>query len=141
MSMTLHVDIVSLEKQIYSGRAIAVFATGTLGEMGIFPGHAPLLSSLKPGQIRVQTGIEQEEVYYVDGGIVEVQPHTVSILADTVIRASDLDEAKALAAKENAEKILAGKRSDFEYTRAAAELAEAVAQLRAIQKLRKKYKI
>ena len=139
--MTLHVDIVSLEKQIFSGRAEAVFVTGTVGEMGIYPGHAPLLSSLKPGQIRLQVTNNQEEVYYVSGGIVEVQPHTISILADTVLRAADIDEEKALAAKEKAEALLAGKQSEFEYGRAITELAEAVAQLQAIQKLKKRYKV
>ncbi len=141
MTMTMHVDIVSLEKEIYSGRAQALFATGLVGEMGIYPGHAQLLSSLKPGQIRVQTENGDEQVYYVSGGLIEVQPATVTILADTVIRAADLDEAAALEAKERAEKMMADKKSEFEYTRAATELAEAIAQLQAIQKLRKKYKV
>ena len=140
MTMTLHVDIVSLETQIFSGRAEAVYATGGVGELGILPGHAPLLSSLKPGQIRVQRPGGEEELYYVSGGILEVQPLTVTVLADTVIRAADLDEAAAIAAKEQAEKALAGKISDFEYTKAAAELAQAIAQIRAIQNLRKKLK-
>jgi F-type H+-transporting ATPase subunit epsilon len=140
MAMTMHVDIVSLEKQIFSGRASAVFVTGILGELGIYPGHAPLLSSLKPGEIRIQAD-NKEELYYVSGGILEVQSQSVSILADTVIRATDIDEAKALVVKEQAEKVLAGKQSELEYTKAAAELAQAIAQLRALQKIRKKYKI
>ena len=139
MAMTMHLDIVSLEAQIFSGRAEAIFATGTLGEMGIYPGHAPLLTSLKAGQVRVIKQGGGEEVYYVNGGILEAQPHTVTVLADTAIRAGDLDEAAAFEAKERAEKALASKRTDFEYARATAELAEAVAQLRAIQQMRKKY--
>jgi F-type H+-transporting ATPase subunit epsilon len=139
--MTIHVDIVSLEKQIFSGRAQAVFATGTLGEMGIYPGHAPLLSSLKPGQVRVLLDSGEEDVFFIKGGLLEIQPGTVTVLADTAIRAIDLDEYAAKEAKERAEKLLSSKHSDFEYTQAAAELAEAVAQLRAIQQLRKKYKV
>lgn len=138
MGMTMHVDIVSLDSRIFSGRAEALFVTGRLGELGIYPGHAQLLSSLKPGQIRVQLHEHEEEIFYVTGGIIEVQPTVVTILADSVARAKDLDEAAAKEAKERAEKILAGKRTDFEYSKATAELAEAVAQLRAIQKLRKK---
>ena len=141
MSMSIHVDIVSLEAQIFSGRANAVFVTGTLGELGIYPGHAPLLSSIKPGQIRVIKTDEKEDIYYVKGGLLEVQPNTVTILADIATRAADLDEAAAIEAKEKAEKDLASKKSEFEYTQAAAERAEALAQIRAIQQLRKKYKV
>lgn len=136
MGMTMHVDIVSLESKIFSGRAEAVFVTGKVGELGIYPGHTQLLSSLKPGQIRVLINSEKEEVFYVKGGILEVQPTIVTILADTVVRAQDLDEAAAKEAIEKAEKTLAGKRTDFEYSKATAELAEALAQLRAIRKLR-----
>jgi len=138
MGMTMHVDIVSLDSRIFSGRAEALFVTGKLGELGIYPGHAQLLSSLKPGQIRLQLSEQNEEIFYVKGGILEVQPTVVTILADSVVRAEDLDEAAAKEAKERAEKMLAGKRSEFEYSRAIAELAEAIAQLRAIQKLRGK---
>lgn len=138
MDMTMHVDIVSLEKKIFSGRAQAIFVTGKLGELGIYPGHAQLLSSLKPGQIRLQLGEQEEEIFFVTGGIIEVQPMVVTILADSVSRAQDLDEAAAKEAKERAERMLAGKRTEFEYSKAITELAEAVAQLRAIQKLRKK---
>jgi F-type H+-transporting ATPase subunit epsilon len=141
MSMTMHIDIVSLEKQIFSGRAIALFVTGSMGELGIYPGHAQLLSSLKPGQIRIQLPDNGEELYYVSGGLIEVQPETTTILADTVVRATDIDEAAAIEAKERAEKVLSGKRTDFEYSRATAELAEAIAQIRAIQQLKKKYKV
>jgi F-type H+-transporting ATPase subunit epsilon len=138
--MTLHVDIVSLEQQIFSGRAQAVFVTGKVGEMGIYPGHAQLLSAIKPGPARVLRENNQEDVYYVNGGLIEVQPSTVTILADTVVRAADLDEKAALEAKARAEKLLATKKSSFEYARAEADLAEAIAQLRAIQKLKEKYK-
>jgi F-type H+-transporting ATPase subunit epsilon len=139
--MTFHVDIVSLEKQFFSGRAEALFATGTLGEMGIYPGHAPLLSSLKPGLIRLMLKPGQEDVYYVDGGLLEVQASTVTVLADTAIRANDLDEVAVIKAKEQAEKALSSKQTDLDYTKAAAELAQALAQIRAIQNIRKKYKI
>lgn len=138
MGMTMHVDIVSLESKIFSGRAEALFVTGRIGELGIYPGHAQLLSSLKPGQIRLQISEHEEEVFYVKGGVIEVQPTVVTILADSVARAEDLDEAAAKEAKLSAEKMLAGKRTEFEYSRAIAELAEATAQLRAIQQLRKR---
>lgn len=134
----MHVDIVSLESRIFSGRAEALFVTGKVGELGIFPGHTQLLSSLKPGQIRIQLDGSTEEIFYVKGGVLEVQPSIVTILADTVVRAEDLDQASAEEAKEKAEKTLAGKQTDFEYAKATLELAEAVAQLRAIQKLRGK---
>src|SRR6187399_3603045 len=111
MSMTMHVDIVSLEKQIFSGRAVALFVTGRMGELGIYPGHAQLLSSLKPGQIRVQLPDNKEELYYVSGGILEIQPGVVTILADTVVRAADIDEAAVIEVKEKAEKVLASKRT------------------------------
>ena len=138
MGMTMHVDIVSLESKIFSGRATALFVTGKVGELGIYPGHTQLLSSLKPGQIRLELEGKKEEVFYVKGGLLEVQPSMVTILADTAVRAEDLDQAAAQEAKEHAEKRLAGKQTDFEYAKASMELAEAVAQLRAIQKLRKK---
>lgn len=141
MNMTFHVDIVSLEKQIFSGRAEALFATGTLGEMGIYPGHTPLLSSLKPGLVRLMLQPGQEDVYYVDGGLLEVQPSTVTVLADTAIRANDLDEVAAIKAKEQAEVALASKQADVDYAKATAELAQALAQIRAIQNIRKKFKI
>jgi F-type H+-transporting ATPase subunit epsilon len=141
MGMTMHVDIVSLESAIFSGRSEALFATGVLGEMGIYPGHTPLLTSLKEGQIRVVKSGGEEEVFYVKGGLLEVQPEMVTVLADTIIRAADLDEEAAKEAKEKAEKALANKRSQLEYGKAMADLASAIAQLRAIEQLRKKYKI
>jgi F-type H+-transporting ATPase subunit epsilon len=138
MAMTLHVDIVSAEAEIFSGTATMVFAPAEMGEVGITPRHAPLLTRLRPGEVRVQTQSGQEEMFYVSGGMLEVQPHVVTILADTAIRAHDLDEAQALEAKERAEKMLADKGADIDYARAQAELAESIAQLAAIRKLREK---
>ncbi len=136
MAMTLHVDIVSAEKLIYSGTAQMVSATAELGEVGILPRHSQMLTKLKPGQVRIQISDTQEEVIYVSGGILEVQPHVVTVLADTAERAHDLDEAAAMAAKERAEQAMADKKSDFDYAKAQAELAEAIAQIRAIERLR-----
>jgi len=139
MAMTLHVDIVSAEKEIYSGRAEMVFAPLTTGEVGVLPRHAPLLARMKPGEVRVRTESE-ELMFYVSGGLLEVQPHVVTVLADTAERARDLDEAAATKAKARAEEALKSRQSDIDYARAQAELAEALAQLRAIQKLREKTK-
>ena len=136
MSMTIHVDIVSAEEEIYSGLAEMVFAPGVLGELGIAPRHAPLVSQLKAGEVRVKTDKEELD-FFISGGILEVQPHLVTVLSDTAIRASDLDEAKALEAKKRAEEALADKASDIDYAKAQAELAEAAAQLNAISRLRK----
>lgn len=141
MSNTFHVDIVSLEQSIFSGNVQALFATGKMGELGIYPGHAPLLSAIKPGQIRLLLENNQEDIFFINGGILEVQPKKVTILSDTMIRAADIDERAALEAKEHAEKLLADRASDFEYARAAAELAEAVAQIQTLEKLRKKYRV
>ncbi|KTC94617.1 F0F1 ATP synthase subunit epsilon [Legionella erythra] len=140
MAITTHLDIVSAEREIYSGVVEMVVATGELGEIGITPGHAPLLTILKPGEIRVTLPGGQQEIYYVSGGMLEVQPHCVTVLADTVERADSLDEAAALAAKTRAEEEIANKNADLDYSRAAAELARAVAQIRAIQKIRKNLK-
>lgn len=136
MSMTIHVDIVSAEASIYAGLAEMVFAPGELGELGIAPRHAPLVTRLKPGEVRVNTGKEELD-FFISGGILEVQPHLVTVLADTAVRADDLDEAKALAAKKQAEDALADKTSDIDFAKAQAELAEAAAQLQAISRLRK----
>ncbi len=136
MSMTIHVDIVSAEEEIYSGLAEMVFAPGILGELGIAPRHAPLVSQLKPGEVRVKTD-KEELAFFISGGILEVQPHLVTVLSDTAIRAADLDEAKALEAKKRAEEALADKAADIDYAKAQAELAEAAAQLSAISRLRK----
>ena len=136
MSMSIHVDIVSAEASIYSGLAEMVFAPGELGELGIAPRHAPLVTRLKPGEVRVNTGKEELD-FFISGGILEVQPHLVTVLADTAIRADDLDEAKALEAKKQAEDALADKSSEIDFVKAQAELAEAAAQLQAISRLRK----
>lgn len=138
MAMTFHLDIVSAEASIYSGLVEMMVATGTLGELGIYPGHTPLLTTLKPGFIRVVEQGGKEDVFYVSGGTLEVQPKVVTVLADTVQRAEHLDEASALEAKEHAEKLLSEKTAKIEYAEALAELAEAAAQLQAIKQLKKK---
>ncbi len=137
MAMTIHVDIVSAEEEIFSGLAEMVFAPATMGEVGIAPRHAPLLTFLKSGEVRVQTNANHQEFFYVSGGMLEIQPHLVTILADTALRAKDLDEAAALQAKERAEKLLTDKQAGVDYAKAQAELIEAMAQIQAIQKLRK----
>jgi F-type H+-transporting ATPase subunit epsilon len=137
MAMTIHVDIVSAEGAIHSGQAAMVYATAELGEVGIAPRHTAFISRLKPGDVRVEDEHGEQEHFYVSGGMLEVQPHVVTVLADTAIRARDLDEAAALDAKRRAEEALAGHTAQFEYAKAQAELAEAIAQLRAIEKLRK----
>jgi len=136
MAMTTHVDIVSAEEAIFSGTAEMVYAPAEMGEVGIAPRHTQMITRLKPGEVRLQKGNEIQS-FYVSGGILEVQPHVVTVLADTAIRAKDLDEAQAIKAKEHAEQVLKDKTSEIEYARATAELAEAAAQLRAIEKLRK----
>jgi len=139
-SVTLRLDIVSAEKEIFSGEVEIIHATGELGEMGITPGHSPLLTSLQPGHIYAVLPNKEEEVFYVSGGMLEVQPFVVSVLADTAARAEDLDEAQALAAKEQAQKLLMEKSTEVDFTKAALELAEAAAQIRAIQRLKKRAK-
>lgn len=138
MAHTIHVDIVSAEGQIFAGDANMVFAPGSQGELGIAPRHAPLLTTLKPGEVRVQIEGQEEQSFYVGGGTLEVQPHLVSILADTAARARDLDEAAALAAKQRAEEAVRDRSGTLELAEAQAELVRAVAQLRAIERLRKK---
>jgi F-type H+-transporting ATPase subunit epsilon len=135
--MTLHVEVVSAEEAIYSGTATMVFAPAVQGELGILPRHAPLLTQLKPGEVRVRTQEGEELMFFVSGGVLEVQPHVVTVLADTAIRARDLDEAAALEAQRRAEEGMKDRKSDLDYAKARAELMEAAAQLRAIQKLRK----
>ncbi|MGB5737032.1 MAG: F0F1 ATP synthase subunit epsilon [Thiohalocapsa sp.] len=137
MAMTVHVDIVCAEGAIHSGLATMVYAPGEMGELGIAPRHSPLITRLKPGDVRVDTGSGEMEHFYVSGGMLEVQPDVVTVLADTAIRADNIDEAKALEAKRRAEDALAGQTAEFEYAKAQVELAEAIAQLRAIEKLRK----
>lgn len=129
----LQVDIVSAEHEIFSGKADAVIVTGEMGELGIFPGHTALLTPLKPGEIRLQQQ-NKEEIYYVSGGTMEVQPHLVTILADTVARADELDEVAAKEAKERAEKNMRDSKEQMDYAAASIELAQALAQLRAIER-------
>ena len=138
MSMTIHIHIVSAESEIFSGTANMVFAPAEMGEVGIAPRHTPLLTRLKPGEVRVQMDGQDEQFFYVSGGILEIQPHVVTVLADTAIRATDLDEAAATKAKERAERAMDDRQSDFDYAKAQAELAEAVAQLRTINSIRQK---
>jgi F-type H+-transporting ATPase subunit epsilon len=133
---TIHVDIVSAEGEIYAGDATMIFAPASGGEIGIAPRHAPLLTTMKAGEVRVQDLNGEEHLFWVGGGALEVQPHKVTVLADTAARAKDLDEAAALAAKQRAEEALRDKVGAMEIAEAQAELARAAAQLRAIEKLR-----
>jgi len=138
MAMTLHVDIVSAEKSLYSGTAEVVIAPGQRGELGIYPRHTPLLTTLKAGSVRIKVPNQaEEELVYVSGGILEVQPHIVTILSDSAIRGADLDEAKALEAMRAAEEAMKDKAANIDYAQAQIELAQAVAQLAAIKKMRK----
>jgi F-type H+-transporting ATPase subunit epsilon len=137
MAMTMQCDIVSAEKQIFSGMVEMVVATGTMGDLGVVYGHAPLLTELIPGPVRCVLSGGAEEIYYVSGGYLEVQSTTVTVLADTAQRALDLDEAAAQQAIDDVQKAIANKDAEFEYSRAAVQLAEAVAQLRALKQLRK----
>ncbi|BAP15645.1 MAG: ATP synthase F0F1 subunit epsilon [Alcanivorax borkumensis] len=138
MAMTVHCDIVSAERQLFSGLVEIVVASGVEGDLGIMPGHAPLLTRLKPGPVRVKKQNGEEEVFYVSGGFLEVQPKLVTVLADTAERAENMDAAEAERAKARAKEALEGKSSEMDYSRAAATLIEAVAQLRAIQQLKNK---
>ncbi|MDP9083810.1 MAG: F0F1 ATP synthase subunit epsilon [Pseudomonadota bacterium] len=138
MAGTIHVDIVSPEGQLFAGDANMVFAPASQGEIGIAPRHAPLLTTLKAGEVRVQIEGQEEQSFYVGGGALEIQPHLVSVLADTAVRAHDLDEAAALAAKQRAEEAVRGRTDKIDIAEATAELARAMAQLRAIERLRKK---
>jgi F-type H+-transporting ATPase subunit epsilon len=139
MALTVHVDVVSAEESIFSGLAEFVVLPGEAGELGILPGHMPLMTRIKPGAVRLKIPNQsEEELIFVAGGVLEVQPGLVTVLADTAIRGKDLDEAKALEAKKRAEEAMANKSAEIDFARAQAELAEAVAQLAAIQKLRRK---
>ena len=140
MVMTIHVDIVSAEAAIYSGLAEFVVVPAEMGEVGIYPRHAPMISRIKPGSIRIKLPErDDEDLIYVSGGILEVQPGIITILSDTAIRGADLDEARVLEAKRMAEEAMKDRSSAMDYAKAQAELAEAIAQLAAIQKLRKKH--
>jgi F-type H+-transporting ATPase subunit epsilon len=139
-SVTLRLDIVSAEHQIFSGEAAMVFATGEMGELGIAPGHTPLLTSIRPGNVRALLPDQKELVFYVSSGILEVQPYVVTVLADNALRAEDIDELAALEAKERAERALSDKGTEINLAEASASLAEAMAQISAIQKLRKRAK-
>jgi F-type H+-transporting ATPase subunit epsilon len=139
MAHTIHVDVVSAEEEIFAGEAEFVALPGEAGELGIYPQHTPLITRIRPGAVRIKIpGQADEEFVFVAGGILEVQPNGVTVLADTAIRGHDLDEAKAAEAKKLAEEALANRESEIDYAKAQAELAAAVAQLAAIEKLRKK---
>ncbi len=140
MAMTIHVDIVSAEEEIFSGPANMVSAPAEMGEVGIMPRHTPLVTRLKPGEVKVQIEGQEDQFFFVSGGILEIQPHVVTVLSDTAIRAKDLDEAAAEEAKRKAEELIADSKGDIDYAKAQAELLEAVAQLRMIQNIRKNMK-
>lgn len=134
--MTIHCDIASAEEQLFSGRVEFIVVTGIQGDLGIYPGHAPLLTALVPGPVRLVKQNGEEQIYYVTGGYLEVQPDVVSVLADTAVRASDIDEANAVKAIEDAKNAINKQSAEMEYGMAAARLAEAAAQLRVLQQLR-----
>jgi len=138
MAMTIHVDIVSAEGSIFSGTAEAVYAPAIMGDVGIMPRHSPLLTQIKPGEVRVVKAGGEEDFFFVSGGMLEIQPHVVTVLADTAQRAKDMDEAAALESRQRAEQAMKDAASDREYATAQAELAEAIAQLQTIQSLRKR---
>lgn len=136
MAMTVHVDIVSAEKEIWSGLATMVFAPGEMGELGIAPRHTPLLTRLKAGEVRVENDKGEQESFFVSGGILEIQPHVVTVLSDTAIRADDLDEAAALEAKQRAEEAMQNKNSDMDFAKAKSQLMEAAAMVETIKKIK-----
>mgnify|MGYP001054392724 FL=1 len=136
-AMTVHLDVVSAEEKLFSGRVETIQVSGSEGDLGIHPGHAPLLTAIKPGMVRVVKQHGEEEFFYVAGGILEVQPSSISVLTDVAIRAEDLDETAAKDAQRAAEEAIANPSADFEYAEAAVELAKAIAQLRVIQQIRK----
>ena len=138
MAKTVHCDIVSADESLFSGSVKMVVATGSLGELGVTPGHAPLLTDLRPGPVRIVKETDEEEIYYLSGGYVEVQPGSIAILADTAVRAGDIDEAAAAEAMKSAENAIANQSGEIEYSKAASMLAEATAQLRTVQTLNKK---
>lgn len=138
MGTIFHLDIVSAEESIYSGPVEFMVAPAQMGEVGIYPRHTPMLTKIKSGMVRIKAQLKEEELIYVSGGMLEVQPDIVTILADTAVRSHDLDEAKAIEAKREAEEAMKNRESELDYARAQAELAEAMSQLAAIDKLRKR---
>lgn len=138
MANTVQCDIVSGENQIFSDEVEFVSATGSFGDLGITPGHTPLLTELKPGPIQLRKANNEQEIIFASGGFIEVQPYKVTVLADTAMRAKDLDQAQAIEAQKHAQEAIANQSSEIEYSRAAAQLAEATAQLRTLQQVRKK---
>ena len=138
MAASVDCDIVSAEESVFAGKVEFISLTGTLGELGITPGHTPLLSEVKPGPVHMRMESGEEDILYVSGGFLEVQPHKITLLVDTAIRAADLDEAAAEEASRKAEQAMADKTSEFEYSRAAGQLAEATAQLRTLRQIRQK---
>ena len=138
--VTFHLDIVSAEAQIFSGRVHKLFVTGVMGEMEILHGHAPILTAIKPCSVSIVNQNNEEEVFYISGGMLEVQPEATTILADTAIRAKDVDEAQAMEAKTRAEAFIEGKVRDLDYEQAHTELLQALAQLRALKKLREHHR-
>ncbi|MBL0011789.1 MAG: F0F1 ATP synthase subunit epsilon [Nitrosomonas sp.] len=138
MGTIFHLDIVSAEESIYSGPVEFLVAPAQMGEVGIYPRHTPMLTRIKSGMVRIKAQLKDEELIYVSGGMLEVQPDIVTILADTAVRSHDLDEAKAIEAKRAAEEAMSNRESELDYARAQAELIEAMAQLAAIDKLRKR---
>lgn len=140
MAMTTHIDIVSAETEIFSGAATMIYAPAEMGEVGVAPRHAPMVTRLKPGEIRVETQEGETQHIYVSGGILEVQPHVVTVLADTATRAADIDEAAAIEARDRAEKAMQDKSAKVDYAKAQAEFAEAAAQIQAIEAMRKRAK-
>lgn len=137
MAMTIHLDVVSAEKELFSGTISAVFAPAVMGDVGIYPRHTPLVTSLRPGELKIEIEGHEDQYLYVSGGILEVQPHVVTVLSDTAIRAEDLDEAQALEAKQRAEEALKDQKGDFDAAKAQAELVRAAEQLRMIERMRK----
>ncbi len=138
MAATMQCDIVSAEREIFSGAVAMVSLRGTIGELGILPGHAPLLTGVRPGAVQLRLESGEEEVFYASGGFLEVQPGIVTVLADTVVRAEDIDEAAAAEARQAAERSLAEQAADFDFSLVTAQLAEAAAQLRTVEELRKR---
>jgi len=139
MANTIHIDVVSAEESIFSGEAEFVVLPGEAGELGIYPRHTPLITRIKPGSVRIKVpGQAEEELVFVAGGVLEVQPGVITVLADTAIRGHDLDEAKALAAQQRAQEAMQNRTSQMDYAKAVAELAEASAQIAAIRKLRQR---